>query len=91
MPSAEPAFVAKIREQVKILQSDWNNYDELRVYVSGIGVPWVFGPYDDFEFEGDELLVVRDGPLEEQDNEGMPEYVFPLRQIVATELAVSEE
>jgi hypothetical protein len=62
----------------------------LRVYVSGIARPWVFGPADEFEFDGDEVLVVRVGPTAEYENEGAPEYVFPLRQVVATELAVSE-
>ena len=63
----------------------------MRVYVSGIGDPWVFGPDDEFEFDRDEVLVVRVGPAKEVENEGVPEYVFPLRQVVATELAVSGE
>jgi len=91
MPTAEAAFAAKVREQIELLQDEAYNYDELRVYVSGIGEPWIFGPDDDFEFDGDALLIVRDGPTEEYENEGAPEYVFPLRQVVATELASSEE
>jgi hypothetical protein len=90
MPTTETGFIAKIREQIAFLQNEEYNYDELRVYVSGIAEPWVFGPADDFPFDGDEVLVVRDGPAEEYENEGMPEYVFPLRHVVATELAVSE-
>jgi hypothetical protein len=90
MPTTEAAFINKVREQIALLQGDGNAYDELRVYVSGIAEPWVFSPADEFEFEGDEVLVVRDGPAEEQENEGVPEYVFPLRHVVATELAVSE-
>jgi hypothetical protein len=91
MPTAEAAFAAKVREQIQLLQDEAYNYDELRVYVSGIGEPWVFGPDDDFEFVGDDVLVVRDGPTADNENEGVPEYVFPLRQVVATELASSEE
>ena len=91
MPTAEAAFIAKVREQIEFLRDEEYNYDELRVYVSGIADPWVFGPADEFEFDGDEVLVVRVGPTEENENEGVPEYVFPLRQVVATELAVSEE
>jgi hypothetical protein len=91
MPTAETAFLAKVREQIALLRTDAYNYDELRVYVSGIAEPWVFGPDDEFEFDGDEVLVVRDGPAREHENEGVPEYVFPLRQVVATELATSEE
>jgi hypothetical protein len=90
MPTAETAFIAKVREQIRLLEGDGNNYDGLRVYVTGIGEPWVFGPYDEFDLD-DEVLVVRDGPTEEEDNEGMPEYVFPIRHVVATELAVSED
>jgi hypothetical protein len=90
MPTDEAAFVAKIREQIKVLQGKYN-YDELHVYVSGITEPWVFGPADEFEFDGDKLLVVRVGPSAEYENQGVPEYVFPLRHMVATELAVSEE
>ena len=50
----------------------------------------MFGPDDEFEFDGDEVLVVREGPTAEYENEGVPEYVFPVRQVVATELATSE-
>jgi hypothetical protein len=91
MPPAETAFVARIRDQVQYLKHDEYEYDELHVYVAGITEPWVFGPTDVFEFQGDEVLVVRDGPTEEHENEEVPEYVFPLRHVVATELAVSEE
>jgi hypothetical protein len=91
MPTAEAAFIAKVREQIKYLKDDEYNYDELHVYVSGIAEPWVFGPADEFDFDGDELLVVRSGPTEECENEGVPEFVFPLRHVVATQLAVSEE
>jgi hypothetical protein len=90
VPTDEAAFVAKIREQIRILRAGEHNYDELRVYVSGIAEPWVFGRDDEFVFDGEAVLVVRDGPTEEQENEGVPEYIFPLRHIVATELAVSE-
>jgi hypothetical protein len=61
------------------------------VYVSGIANPWEFGVADEFEFDGDKVLVVRYGPTQENENQGVPECVFPLRQIVATELAISEE
>jgi hypothetical protein len=89
MPTAETEFVAKVRQQVEILQDEEYAYDQLRVYVSGIADPWVFGPADEFEFDGDEVLVVTVGPTEEHENEEVPEYVFPLRHVVATELAVS--
>jgi hypothetical protein len=91
MPTVEAAFVAKIREQIEFLQREHYNYDQLRVYVSGIARPWVFGPADEFEFDGDEVLLVRVGPTEEYENEGVPEYAFPLRHVVATELSVSGE
>ena len=89
VPTDEAAFVAKIREQIKFLKDEQYNYDLLLVYVSGIPEPLDFGPDDEFEFDGDGLLVVRRGPTQVNENEGVPECVFPLRQIVATELAIS--
>jgi hypothetical protein len=89
MPTVEAAFVAKIREQIEFLQHDQYNYDELRLYVSGIARPWVFGPEDEFEFDGDDVLVVRVGPTKEYENEGVPEKVFPLWHVVPTEPAAS--
>lgn len=91
MPTAEAAFVAKIRAQIHFLRAEEYSYDELRVYVSGIAEPWVFGPADEFEFDGTEVLVVRVGPVIENENQGVPEHAFPLRHVAATELAVSEE
>ena len=72
----------------KFLRDEQYNYTQLRVYVAGIADPWVFGPADEFEFDGDEVLVVRVSP-EEWENEEVPEYAFPIRHVVATELAVS--
>ena len=51
----------------------------------------MFGPAHEFEFDSDEVLVVRLGPTEENENTGVPEIVFPLRHVVATELVVNEE
>jgi hypothetical protein len=64
-------------------------YNELRVYLSGIAEPWTFGVNDEFQFDGDQVLVVRMGPTREHGNDGVPETVFPIRHIVATELAMS--
>ena len=91
MPTDEAAFIVKIREQIAFLRNKDYNYDELRVYVSGIVEPWVFGRADEFDFNGDAVLVVRDGPTDEHENKGVPEYTFSLRHVVAVELAVSEE
>jgi hypothetical protein len=91
MGTSETAFIAKIREQIMFLQDYEYTYDELHVYVSGIGEPWVFGTDDEFDFDGEEVLVVRVGPTSENENERVPEYAFPLRHVVATELAISEE
>jgi hypothetical protein len=89
MPTTRKAFIAKIREQIEFLQNEEYLYDQLLVYVSGIAEPWEFGPDHEFEFDGDEVLVVRIGPAKEQENEDVPEHVFPLRHIVATQLTVS--
>ena len=90
MPTAEAAFVARVREQVEFLRHPEYNYTELRVYVSGISEPWVFGPADEFEFDAAGVLVVRVGPTAEYENAGVPEHAFPLHHVVATELGVSE-
>jgi hypothetical protein len=89
MPTTREAFIAKIREQIEILQSEDYNYDQLLIYVSGIADPWPFERRHEFEFEDEEVLVVRIGPAEEQQNEEVPEHVFPLQHIVATQLVVS--
>jgi hypothetical protein len=89
MPTADAAFVAKIREQIKFLRDHQYAYNQLLVYVSGIAEPWAFGRADEFDFDGDQLLIVRSGPTKEHDNGEVPEYVFPLRHVVATELDVS--
>jgi hypothetical protein len=91
MPEPDAAFVAKVREQLKFLRDEEYNYDELHVYVSGIAEPWVFGPEDEFTFDGHEVMVVRVGPSQVQDNAGVPEYLFPIRHVVATQLALSVE
>ncbi len=80
-----------VAEQVAILRDRDYIYDELRLYVSGIAEPWVFGRDDEFDFNSEDVLVVRAGPVREHSNAGVPEYVFPLRHVVATELAVSEK
>jgi hypothetical protein len=91
MPTAEIAFITKIREQIAFLQNEEYAYDELHIYVPGINEPWEFGRADEFDFDGDEVLIVRVGPTEEHENEEVPEHVFPIRHVVATELVVSEE
>jgi hypothetical protein len=89
MPADETAFVARIRDQLRFLRDGEYAYNELRIYLSGIGEPWTFGPNDEFEFSGDQVLVVRTGPTREYGNAEVPEFVFPVRHIVATELGVS--
>jgi hypothetical protein len=73
MSTAEAAFVAKVREQLRFLRDQAYAYNELRVYVSGIAEPWVFGPADEFEFDGEQVLVVRVGPTAEHGNGDVPE------------------
>ena len=38
MPTAETAFIAKIREQIRILQDGGYNYDHLRRWLHGRGI-----------------------------------------------------
>ena len=86
MPAVEAAFIAKIREQIDFLQHEQYNYQQLRVYVFGIGRPWVFGPATNSSSMATSYWWRWGRPK----SEGVPEYVFPLRHIVATELAISE-
>jgi hypothetical protein len=89
MPTDEAAFVAKIREQLGFLRNSEYAYNELRIYLAGIYEPWTFGLSDEFEFNGDQVLIVRTGPTREHGNDGVPEFAFPIRHIIATELGVS--
>lgn len=91
MRSAEATFAAKIRDQLAFLHNEDYSYDQLRVFVSGIARPWIFGRDDEIEFDGDEVLVVRIGPTKVHENHDVPEFAFPLRHVVATELTASEE
>jgi hypothetical protein len=91
MPTAESRFIAKIRDQIEVLRDTQYAYNRLLVYVCGIAEPWPFGRADEFEFDGDEVLVVRQGPTPKRGNAGVPEFAFPLRHVVATELAVATE
>ena len=87
--ATDAMLIKKILQQVEYLKNDDYSYDQLAIYVSGIDTPWEFGEDDEFEFSAEDLLIVRLGPTEENQNSGVPEVVFPLRHIVATELLVS--
>src|SRR5689334_4608745 len=87
MSTPEAAFVAKIRDQLRFLRDPAYAYSFLRVYVSGIREPWEFGRADEFKPDGDQLLVARVGSAAEHGHGDVPEFVFPLRHVVATELA----
>ena len=65
-------FVAKIREQIGLLRCEGYSYTELRVYVSGIADPWVFGADDEFEFDGEAVLVVRMARRQNRRTKGCP-------------------
>jgi hypothetical protein len=82
-------FVGQIKEQLKFLCDEDYAYSALHVYIAGVPEPWEFGPDDDFEFNEDSgFLIVRDGPTDEDnnDNADVPEAVFRLGNIVATQL-----
>lgn len=82
-------FVEQIREQLAYLCDPEYNYRTLQLYLMGQPAPWEFVPGDEFEFHEDTgVLIVRDGPTDEDghDNADVPEYVFRLDAIVATQL-----
>jgi hypothetical protein len=81
--------VEQIKQQLLGLRDPSYRYRALRVYVAGVPEPWEFSPHDDFEFHDDSgVLIVRDGPTDENghDNAEVPEYVFRLDAVVASQL-----
>lgn len=82
-------FVAHLKEQLAALRRAEHGYAAMQLYVAGVPEPWEFAAEDDFEFYEDTgVLVVRDGPTDENghDNAMVPEYVFRLEAIVASQL-----
>jgi hypothetical protein len=82
-------FVGQVKQQLEFLRDDEFSYSALHVYVAGVPEPWEFESDDEFDFnEEASLLIVRDGPTDEDnnDNADVPEYVFRLDAIVATQL-----
>jgi hypothetical protein len=83
------SFCQLVRQQIEHLRDQGWGYRALQVYVAGIAAPWEFGVHDEFEFhESTGVLIVRDGPSHSEgyDNAAVPEYVFRLESIVATQL-----
>jgi hypothetical protein len=92
MPRKVPAdpFVQQVKRQLLALRDAEHGYTVLRVHVAGAAGPWEFDAEDEFDFhEETGVLVVRDGPTGENghDNAEVPEYVFRLDAVVATQLA----
>lgn len=84
-----PSFADHIKQQLAFLRDSEYVYEALQLYVAGIGDPWEFTAGDEFDFHEDTgVLIVRDGPTDEagHDNADVPEYVFRLDAIVATQL-----
>ena len=86
-------FVDQVKKQLEFLRHVKYTYSTLHVYVTGVPEPWEFGPDDEFVFKTDEdnneksgHLIVRTGPTAENGNADVPEHVFRLDAIVATEL-----
>ncbi len=82
-------FIDQIKQQLLCLRGPHHGYRALRVYVAGAPEPWEFGACDEFEFhDGSGVLIVRDGPTDENghDNAEVPEHVFRLDAVVASQL-----
>ena len=82
-------FADQVRQQLLYLRHPDYEYSAIHLYVAGVADPWEFGPEDEFDFnEETGVLVVRDGPTDEDghDNADVPEYVFRLESIVASQL-----
>ena len=81
-------FVDEIRRQLAYLRDSQYAYRAVQLHVAGVEGPWEFGGSDEFEFHEDTgVLIVRDGPCGKNDPDNdVPEYVFRLDAIVATQL-----
>ena len=82
-------FTEQMKDQLRYLRDPYYAYRGLQLFVTGVPEPWQFAAGDDFEFHDDAgVLIVRDGPIDEDghDNAEVPEYVFRLDAIVATQL-----
>lgn len=80
-------FVEEMKRQLTYLRDSEHSYQALHVYVSGVSGPWEFSSGDEFEFHDDTgVLIVRDGPRKNDPDNDVPEYVFRLEAIVATQL-----
>ena len=81
-------FVEEMKRQLAYLRDPEFGYQALHVYVSGVAGPWEFAAGDEFEFHDDTgVLIVRDGPNGKNDPDSdVPEYVFRLDAVVATQL-----
>ena len=82
-------FVDQVKQQLEFLRDPEYTYSALHLYVTGVPEPWEFGRDDVFDFNEDSrFLIVRRGPTDEDnnDNADVPESVFRLNAIVATQL-----
>ena len=82
-------FTQQMKDQLRYLRDPYYAYHGIHVFVSGVPEPWQFAANDDFEFHDEAgVLIVRDGPTDEEghDNADVPEYVFRLDAVVATQL-----
>ncbi len=81
-------FVGEIKRQLTYLRDTQSAYRALQVYVAGVDGPWEFAAADEFEFHEDtSVLIVRDGPEKGEGHaDDVPEYVFRIESIVATQL-----
>jgi hypothetical protein len=82
-------FLHEIKRQLLSLRDPDYAYEALLVYVAGISKPWKFVAQDELEFHEDTgVMIARDGPTDENghDNAEIPENVFRLDAIVATQL-----
>jgi hypothetical protein len=84
-------FIELVKQQLYYLKDEEYAYTGLHVYLAGVPEPWEFSAEDEFDLQEEAgVLIVRDGPKDENDNAEVPEYVFRLDAISATQL-VSEE
>ncbi len=85
--AAAGTFLELLQQQIEFLEDEDYAYTELLIFTKGDGEPWEFVKGSELQIDEEQgILVGRDGPTDEQDNEGVPEYVIRLDAIVGSQL-----
>lgn len=81
------SFESLLQCQIDYLQNEDYAYENLTLFIDGCAKGIGFTYEDTFEVDTDAgTLVIRDGPTDESDNDEVPEHIFRLAKIIASQL-----